>query len=1580
MVNFFSQFVKPEEETKPKENFFNQFVKPEEETKPKEKQTKSEENFFSQFVKPEEEQTQSKEDAPDPLKVELDSLDSLDQADRDDAAYDPAARTRGNLNQQMQDMGKAAELRNIKKIPEWQKLDEADLDKNKDWTSAAEVIYRHENNNKEFDAEKEGQSLSEWFKTRHSALSNNVGNLALTAIGVTDMSPEVKDAWVKSITTYGLTETNLRQIAEGIAQATFKDAVFWTGLVASLGFASILKPLIGKAITAAGKKGFVKSLGDKVTAGAVKKRAASEARLIKNLVAKGVSEDVAKDAILKGVTQGVSTKLLEKVAKKEINRKTIKNIGEGAALDVGYELTDNISRQNLNIGLGVDTEKVVDTLETYRKDKINDVETDIGKLLESKDTKYIKNKNFSKKDFDYLDLGIDLGIGVLLGGGIGWGLGKIGNKKQLKDIIDGDDAPIDINASPTTLSDNEGLIIPERFNQTISKETTPTSNIDLNTDMITEANAISRSLEVDGDVNINTASMRAEVNKKIADLKKEASAFKRTKVWRGKNRGQRKQWTSNYKNKLKEISDDFKNRDEKITKAFNNAGIEIKKTGKTQYTGKKITEDIDLGKIDVLGTRSKKEKVIAKLKQYAYDDGGLGDPAKAARTRKDRALTTAKRNVETRYKKLKKAIKKDYKTSLREIPRKTYTLMTRAMRGDQEAIDALGIEAPEVLESILEMSKNINYLQQQLLDSGAIKPDSPLETKIVSSMKDGGDPELYVTTQYEVFDNPDFPKSLRDTSDGQIVLREVKDYLISQRAIDNKPFAEALALKRAGLPMSPKQEELYENMVGKDGIIDINIADLLRVTDENDIFKIFGNDAISKANYTKILTRKQDIPEEIRALLGEYKDPFTNYSNTSSRIFQTIETFKYEEEIARLVRAGKIEGASTRKIQSEEITTSLESQLPNLTGVVRPIDQDRVIPLDGLYGTPEVADYIAQGNEIAATWVTPTIGKFLVLQGYARAAKTVYSTSGLSRNFIGAGWMAFGAGYINPLALNQMYKAARGLALLSNTEQRDVVEKGLALGFMQSGTDLGSFKGALKDAGNKEFWDMSSPIYRGGQDFKRKARAANTSAIKFYQSMDDMWKMFAFSNEKGTQRRILLDKGFNPEQEVRRFMSGDGTEIIITLLDQVAADKVNRKMQNYAGVPKFVKGLRVTPIADFIAFKSEIIRTQKNILVDALTDIKEGRELSKASGGERGRWQQAEGYKSLSTMIAAQSIAAGVAYGSYSAVTSLAGKAGEIVEGIQAFEADYNKGALYMYLGEIKDGVGKRFNLSYIMPWAPTQNPIIAGIRALTSDKDIGTTVSEAFQDAVVRPITDTFGASMLTSGLMDLADNRDEYGRPIWQPEQYGVWKSAVNVANTIFGPMAPGGGARIADVKESYEFKGKDFGLKGKGKKKIYQTDAWMNMLGIGAEEYDIGKSLSFKMVDIKKRMGQTDNIFKEVYQSGDIQTKEDLLNAYQESMDYKVKLSKEIGYYIRSAKKTGMSVKDIFKSITKEGLFTSRLDKQMMLKLVKDDVFIPPIPNIKDIEMWGRSLKIITGQKPPAREIYKDLFRIYKEAIRK
>ena len=122
--------------------------------------------------------------------------------------------------------------------------------------------------------------------------------------------------------------------------------------------------------------------------------------------------------------------------------------------------------------------------------------------------------------------------------------------------------------------------------------------------------------------------------------------------------------------------------------------------------------------------------------------------------------------------------------------------MSLAMRGDQTAIDTLSTEAPRVLEVVQGMRENISYLQQQLLDSKAIKEGSDLEAKIVASMEDGGAPQLYVTRQYEVFDNPDFPDSLKNTSEGQDVLREVKQYLINQKAIDNEEFAKVLELKR----------------------------------------------------------------------------------------------------------------------------------------------------------------------------------------------------------------------------------------------------------------------------------------------------------------------------------------------------------------------------------------------------------------------------------------------------------------------------------------------------------------------------------------------------------------------------------------------------------------------------------------------------------------------------------------------------------------------------------------------------------------------------------------------------------------
>lgn len=44
------------------------------------------------------------------------------------------------------------------------------------------------------------------------------------------------------------------------------------------------------------------------------------------------------------------------------------------------------------------------------------------------------------------------------------------------------------------------------------------------------------------------------------------------------------------------------------------------------------------------------------------------------------------------------------------------------------------------------------------------------------------------------------------------------------------------------------------------------------------------------------------------------------------------------------------------------------------------------------------------------------------------------------------------------------------------------MEKGIRLGYIQSGVDLNSFRGALNDAGDVKFWKLESPLYKGGKN------------------------------------------------------------------------------------------------------------------------------------------------------------------------------------------------------------------------------------------------------------------------------------------------------------------------------------------------------------------------------------------------------------------------------------------------------------------------------------------------------------------
>ena len=77
--------------------------------------------------------------------------------------------------------------------------------------------------------------------------------------------------------------------------------------------------------------------------------------------------------------------------------------------------------------------------------------------------------------------------------------------------------------------------------------------------------------------------------------------------------------------------------------------------------------------------------------------------------------------------------------------------------------------------------------------------------------------------------------------------------------------------------------------------------------------------------------------------------------------------------------------------------------------------------------------------------------------------------------------------------------------------------------------------------------------------------------------------------------------GLQPGQE---FIDVSGKERIFNdAIEEEAANLVKNQIPNYAFVNEFVKGIRILPVGNFVAFPAEILRTGTNIVSRALDEI-----------------------------------------------------------------------------------------------------------------------------------------------------------------------------------------------------------------------------------------------------------------------------------------------------------------------------------------------------------------------------------------
>jgi len=1408
-----------------------------------------------------------------------------------------------------------------------------DLNTNKNWIDHAKTIYRNEEG--EDAPKKTDKQLAEWLKDRHSEVGMDLTSMAWLATNVDDFDPEVQKAWKDSMDIYENTDWDTMSFFRG-AKNMIQDPTMIAGTIGTLGLGGIARIAGGKTASMLGKYTI-------------------KEQLKKALMKRGLTEEASKEVAERGATKGLKSQVLSDARREALRKVGQRQAVTGTLMGAGYSGAADAMLQDINLDLKRQT------------------------------------------SFDPLSFGISTLVGAGTGFAAGRGMPKFSDWKGRRKALLKNDYMQEILAREAT--------------QKVGNATARIANKEGSDAVLQNARNVGKQLDENGEVEIDIAGARSRTIKdkeglKVSDVEPKGAAQKMIHQAR------------------KDQQDNLSM--EEIKDIYEGQGIILQQTRPGKWTGKKLFEPVRTEATRVGPPRKIREKIVAKVKEWVSAGGGADSAAgklkrrwgeksvAAIRRQKDSALLSAQDGVAKRLKRLTNALKSEY-GPLKTIPEDFYRTINKAWAGDADAMaEVVSKTGKKTQKEVEGMRDDVVYYQDMLLKAegdaqgiGAIKEGSDLAAKITSSQVKDGTPSLYLTRQYEIFDNPNWGNAdWQESIEGMNTMNRAKDWLADTFATDNKKFGEVLNKYKQKQPLTAKEQELYDQYSGKGGYFDQQIQDILATNSHDDLMTAFHNiEHFGKAPL-KILTQRKDIPDDIRALMGEYKDPFTNYANTMIKLYQTAETFNYEKQIADLIKRGAIEGAGTmEQIAPQGAMRKLASDIPAIKGVERPLEGSGLSrPLENFYAIPEIANFIQQGNEIGRISWKPA-QRYFMLQGHTRAAKTIWSAVALARNFLGSGMMAMGAGYFRPSHIKGIIDVARGMSNWSNKDLSDHIQKGISLGYLQSGTDIGAFRGALKDAGQTSFWTMDSPSQFSNKSILDKAKRINTKAVKLYQSMDDMWKELAFRNEKDSYRKILDERfgeGYS-DQVVRKFRSGNGTEIEITRLDEFAADKVADHMQNYAGVPKFVKGFRVAPMADFLAFTTEMLRTSKNIFMGGARDAKEGIQIMRkgernTDGSLKGRAQFLLGMKRLTAMAGAQSAAVGTGAMSIAAVgldEKVPGMPITKEKAMRKLGPEWERNANFLYLDSPnKQGEGFKINLDYINPWAQMQQPIRGAFENIFGDDTINDTqrLERLFDESMVYPVGEALGWSMLFKNIAELGTNSDQYGRKIWgetdtlyekvakgaaqfwKPYEPGVVKTGVDIVTSMNLPdrrEVSGLGQAFPDI-----FGPSRVGVKkGKTGTKLYMTDEIAGLTGLKTKHYDLKTSLDFKVKDITANIKEAGQNFSDSLAQMQPQTKEDIVDAYQDSLEKQFKESERMFELITTAKSAGMDDEAIVMALTKGGLFKKGLNRNVILNMVKTGRFIPPLFITNDAVKLGEYIESKTGQKPPVRESIKELTEIYE-----
>jgi hypothetical protein len=721
----------------------------------------------------------------------------------------------------------------------------------------------------------------------------------------------------------------------------------------------------------------------------------------------------------------------------------------------------------------------------------------------------------------------------------------------------------------------------------------------------------------------------------------------------------------------------------------------------------------------------------------------------------------------------------------------------------------------------------------------------------------------YLNRAYAIFDDPDWAKKIvKNKPVVEAAKQTIADYIAKEKATKTV----VKSIKNGQRVDYSDALEIAKSEVTAEQVDKV----FLSLLSAGDIFAKQQGTGSSLKIAQGIMKQRGGIDPSIQALMGVYKNAPKVYARTSAKMTNFIAK---SEALEKVYAKGIKEGYVKDERQPGYVKVADDVRWGDLAG--------KYIPQELFMGI----EAFNEANENIPAW----LGLMMKATGYSMMTKTVLSAVTQVRNFWSnyAAVMASGNLLRNPAAFQAELSDA--FKVIKERFQTDIqgkkegnfepfIREMIEIGVLDDQIDIGVMNSLLNENPNNEtFLDNFFQKNAAGKLIKKGKDIAQFS----YSNVDGMFKIAVWNMER---KKAIEIRGMSPEKSSR-----------------YAGEIVRDVMWTYSNVPSVIKELKRFPfVAPFISFTSEVIRTTYNIQKLGIAEIKEG----KAAGNEALVKSGIDRLIGLSTALTLPAALAGT-------VALALGISADDDEAVRAFLPEWQKGNTLIYLGKPKDGKVNFIDLSFLMPHNIITDPFTSAFDKIMNADSLGEAAIEGPAQMLRTFLSPFVSPQILSNAVIEASVNKTSSGGRVYN-EALTDGEKTVAITKHILRAFEPGTVASIGRITSAATGNVTDTGRSFELFNEIGSL-----VFGQRISSLDAAQAIRFKASEFNSLNRDATNLFTRNFATQGTRNNEQILAAYQQSQEARVRVYSKMVQQYNQALALGVPQREVNKILAGNGM---------------------------------------------------------------